>query len=180
MHNPAAHPRYDVVTRLLHWLIAVLLVAVVALGLWLSGLGLFDSRQASVGLWHKSLGLLVVVLMLLRLLWRWRRPALVAVGSRLEQGGARLVQGLMYVLVFVAGVSGYLLATGSGRALEWFGVLHVPSLFALGSGMLDQVKQVHEAAAWLLVALTVLHVLAVFKHQLLDRDPLLQRMSGKK
>lgn len=176
MHNPAAHPRYDVVTRLLHWLIAVLLVAVFALGLWLSGLGLFDSRQASVGLWHKSLGLLVVVLMLLRLLWRWRRPALVAVGSRLEQGGARLVQGLMYVLVCVAGGSGYLLATGSGRVLEWFGVLAIPSFVALGQGALERVHEVHITSVWLLAGLTGLHVLAVFKHQWVQRDSVLRRM----
>ena len=180
MQNPAPQPRHDFLTRLLHWLIALLLGVTFGLGLWLASLGLFDSRQAGVGLWHKSLGALVAVLMLLRLLWRWRLSALPAIGSRLEQRLAQLVQGLMYVLVFVAGSSGYLLATGSGRALEWFGLLHVPSLFALGSGMLDQVKQVHEAAAWLLVALTVLHVLAVFKHQLLDGDPVLRRMLGKK
>ena len=180
MQNPAPQSRHDFLTRLLHWLIAVLLVAVFALGLWLADLGLFDSRQAGVGLWHKSLGALVGVLMLLRLLWRWRQPALPAIGSRLEQRLARLVQGGLYVLVVLAACSGYLLATGSGRALEWFGVLHVPSLFSLGSGMLDQVKQVHEAAAWLLVALTVLHVLAVCKHQLLDGDPVLRRMLGKK
>lgn len=180
MQDLAPQPRHDFFTRLLHWLIAVLLVAVFALGLWLASLGLFDSRQAGVGLWHKSLGVLVGVLMLLRLFWRWRQPALPAIGSWLEQRLARLVQGGLYVLVVLAACSGYLLATGSGRALEWFGVLHVPALFALGSGTLDLVRQVHEAAAWLLVALTVLHVLAVFKHQLLDRDPLLQRMSGKK
>lgn len=180
MQDQAPQLRHDFFTRLLHWLIALLLVAVFALGLWLASLGLFDSRQASVGMWHKSLGALTGGLMLLRLLWSLRRPRLPAIGSRLEQLLARLVQGGLYALVFLAAGSGYLLATGSGRALEWFGVLQVPALFTLESGTLDLVRQVHEVAAWLLVALTVLHVLAVFKHQLLGREPLLRRMLGKK
>lgn len=179
MQDLSPQSRYDFFTRLLHWLIAVLLAVVFALGLWLAGLGLFDSRLAGVGLWHRSLGTLVGVLMLLRLLWRWRQSALPAIGSPLEQRLAQLVQGGLYMLVVLAACSGYLLATGSGRALEWFGVLHVPPLLSLGSGTLDVVRQVHEAAAWLLVALTSLHVLAVFKHQLLDREPVLRRMLGK-
>lgn len=168
--------RYDFFTRLLHWLIAVLLVAVFALGLWLASLGMFDGRQASVGMWHKSLGALTGMLMLLRLFWSWRRLRVPAVGSWLEQLLARLVQAGLYALVFLAASSGYLLATGSGRALEWFGVLQVPALFVLGSGTLDLVRQVHEIAAWLLVALIALHVLAVLKHHLLGRNPVLKRM----
>ena len=65
MQDHSPQPRYDLATRLLHWLIALLLVAVFALGLWLASLGLFDSRQASLGMWHKSLGALIAVLMLL-------------------------------------------------------------------------------------------------------------------
>lgn len=176
MQDHSPQPRYDLATRLLHWLIALLLVAVFALGLWLASLGLFDSRQAAAGMWHKSLGALTGILMLLRLLWRWRKPRLPAVGSLLEQLLARLVQSGLYLLVFLAIGSGYLLATGSGRALEWFGVLKIPALLALDAGVLDQVRQIHEVAAWLLVVLTVLHVLAAFKHQLLGPEPVLRRM----
>lgn len=174
--NPANPHRYDLLTRLLHWLLAVLLVAVFGLGLWLAGLGLFDGRQAAVGLWHKSLGGLAGVLMLLRLVWRWRQPALPTVGSLAEQSLARFVQALLYMLVLLAAVSGYLLATGSGRALEWFGVLPVPVLWLLDSAALEQVKNLHVASVWALAGLTLLHLLAVLKHQLLDRHAVLRRM----
>lgn len=174
MNNP--YPRHPLPARILHWLIALLLAMAFALGLWLTSLGLFDSRQASVGMWHKSLGVLTGLLMLLRLLWFWRRPALPGAGSRLERQLARLVQVLLYVLVLIAAGSGYLLATGSGRALEWFGVLHVPALLSLGSGMLDLVREVHGVSVWILAGLVGLHVLAVIKHQLLDREPVLKRM----
>ncbi len=169
-------PRHDLTTRLLHWLLAVLLVAVFALGVWLAGMGLFDSRQAGVGLWHKSLGLLTGVLMLLRLCLSVRRRALPPPGSRLEQGLARLVQASLYGLVLLAAVSGYLLATGSGRALEWFGRVQLPSLISLEPGVLEQLRNVHGVSVWLLAALVGLHVAAVIKHQWLDRLPLLRRM----
>lgn len=176
MQDKLLQLRYDLVTRWLHWLVALLLVLVFGLGLWLASLGLFDSRQAGVAMWHKSLGALTGVLMLVRMLWRWRQPALPGMGNRLEQLLARVVQGVLYVLVLLAVCSGYLLATGSGRPLEWFGWLAIPSLFALGQGALEQVNAVHVTSVWLLAAAVGLHVLAVIKHQFFDRKALLQRM----
>lgn len=176
MHNTLLHPRYDLFTRLLHWLLAVLLVVVFGLGLWLDGLGLFDSRQALASLWHTSLGVLAGLLMLLRLFWRWRQPAAPAIGSRLEQHLARLVQGGLYGLVLLAVCSGYLLATGSGRVLEWFGVVSVPALLSLDAAALANIRDLHGISVWLLAALSGLHLLAVLKHQLLDRQPLWKRM----
>lgn len=174
MSNPPS--RHPLSVRILHWLLALLLAAVFCLGLWLASLGMFDSRLAGVALWHKSLGALTGMLMVLRLAWFWRQLPLPGMGSRLEQLLARLVQALLYGLVFVAAGSGYLLATGSGRVLEWFGVLQVPALLALDSGELDLVREVHVTTAWTLAALTALHVLAVIKHQLLNPEPVLKRM----
>lgn len=169
--------RYPPVVRALHWLLALLLVAVFALGLWLGSLGLFDARQATAGLWHKSLGLLAALLMLARgLHWRWHRPALPPLGKPWEQRLATLVRGLLYAGVLLAALSGYLLATGSGRPLDWFGVLGLPPLVRLDSAMLAQVKSLHGFVVWTLAVLVGLHLLGAVKHQWLDRQPILKRM----
>lgn len=169
-------PGYDALTRLLHWLVALLLIIAFGLGWWLSGLGLFDSRQTEVSMWHKSLGLLVVTLTVLRMAWRWRQQPLPGVGSKLEQALARVVRAGLYVLVLLAAISGYLLATGSGRELDWFGVLLIPPLVELEQATLGRINDVHAVSVWLLAAVVAVHVLAVIKHQLFDRQAVLRRM----
>lgn len=176
MQDFAAPPRYNLLTRVLHWLLALLLVACFVLGLWLSSLGLFDSRQVAVALWHKSLGVLTGLLMLVRLLASWRKPALQPLGSRLEQRLARWLQFSLYGLTLIAVVAGYLLATGSGRELDWLGLVQLPALVGLEQSTLEQLRNLHGLVVWLLAALVGLHVAAVIKHQWLDRQPILRRM----
>lgn len=176
MQDSTAPLRYDLMTRVLHWLLALLLVASFALGLWLASLGLFDSRQALVGMWHKSLGLLAGLLMLLRLLASWRKTAPKPLGTVLEQRLARWLQRSLYGLTLIAVVAGYLLATGSGRALDWLGLVQLPALISLEPNSLEQLRNLHGLVVWLLAILVGLHVAAVIKHQWLDRLPILRRM----
>lgn len=169
-------PRYGAATRLLHWLLAALLLVLLGLGWWQSGMSLFDSRLASVSVWHKSLGVLAGLLTVVRLLWRWREPALPAVGSLHEQRLARVVRVGLYGLVLLAATSGYVLATGSGRSLELLGGLSLPAQGAMDAALLEQVKAVHQFSVWVLAALVGLHVLAVIKHQYDGRGAVLRRM----
>lgn len=171
--------RYALSVRLMHWLLAILLVSAFGLGVWLDSLSMFDSQQALAGFWHKSLGLLVGILMIVRWLVWLRQPPLPPlppVGSLLEQRLAKRVQALLYLLVVVAAVSGYLLATGSGRPLNWFGLVQIPAVVVLDSGALESIREVHGVTVWALAGLTGLHVLAVLKHQIAGPVAVLKRM----
>lgn len=168
--------RYALSVRLMHWLLAILLVSAFGLGVWLDSLSMFDSQQALAGLWHKSLGLLVGILMIVRWLVWLSQPPLPPVGSLLEQRLAKRVQALLYLLVVAAAVSGYLLATGSGRPLEWFGLVQIPAVVVLDSSALESIREVHGVTVWALAGLTGLHVLAVLKHQIAGRVVVLKRM----
>lgn len=168
--------RYGAVFRLLHWLVAGLLLVLLGLGWWQSGMSLFDRRLASVSMWHKSLGVLVFLLTVLRLLWCCRQQTLPAIGSKLERQLARVVRAGLYGLVLLAAVSGYVLATGSGRTLELFGLVSLPAVWVWDAAMLDQIRTVHMLSVWTLAALIGLHVLAVIKHQFDGGEPVLRRM----
>ena len=173
--------RYGLLRMLLHWTVALLLPLMVILGLWLTSLGRFDPALRQALFWHQGLGLLLALLMLLRALWRLASQT-PQQGRRtpMERYVLRKVRLLLYLLVFVACVSGYLLATGGNRELFWFDLLRMPQLLQLGMGELEQVKAMHQASVWALCALVVLHVLAALKYQLLNKEPILQRMLGRR
>lgn len=173
--------RYGLLSMLLHWTVALLLPLMVILGLWLTSLGRFDPALDQALFWHQGLGLLLAALMLLRALWRLASQT-PQQGKRtaMERYVLRKVRLLMYLLVFIAGASGYLLATGGSRELIWFDLVHMPQLMQLGLGDLGQVKSVHQASVWALCALVILHVMAALKYQIIHKEPILQRMFGRR
>lgn len=173
--------RYGLVSMLLHWGVALLLLILVWLGLRVTSLGIFDpGLEPAINL-HQSLGLLLVVLMLLRLAWRSKSVAPAPLGgNQLQRYVLRKVRLLMYLLVFVAGISGYLLATGASREFAWFGLMQMPVFSKLGMAEIAQLKNLHGLAVWSLCALVVLHVAAALKVQFIDRQAMLQRMLGKR
>lgn len=170
--------RYGVLTVVLHWLVAVLIAVLVGLGLWMTRLGVFDPWYQTVPMLHTSLGALVAVLMLVRLLWRARASTPVAPVARSAKEAllGKLVHGVLYGNVLVVIASGYLAATGAGRAIEWFNLVSVPVLIDVSAAQVEWLKTVHAWSVWFLVGLIALHVAAVLKHQLIDKDPMLQRM----
>lgn len=170
--------RYGLLSVVLHWLIAVLIAVLVGLGLWMTSLGVFDSWYRTAPMLHTSLGAVVAVLMLIRVLWRVpaKTPVPAVPRSRLITMLGKLVHLVLYANVFAVLVSGYLAATGSGRALEFFNLFAVPSVLSFTSSQVDLIKTVHELSVWVLVGFIALHFAAVLKHQLIDKDPMLQRM----
>ncbi len=173
--------RYGLLSMLLHWSIAVLVLALLLLGVWFAGLGNFDGNKQLARSWHQGLGLLVAVLMLVRMFWRWRsvNPQQ-GPRSALERQVLRKVRLFMYLLVFVACISGYLLASSGSRELDWFGLFQVAQLTRLDMAQLAQVRSLHTIAVWSLATLVALHVLATLKYQLLQKEPILQRMLGRR
>lgn len=191
--------RYNKTTIILHWLIGLLLLAMLALGLWMSelpkdlpdvgALNLFDlgiytlqlsepmSPRAFYFNLHKSIGTTLLLLILFRVIWRLTHaaPDFPATMQAWEKKLATAAHNVLYALMLAMPVSGLLMTLYSKYGLLWFGIrvfdgLDIPQLR-------DAFKEAHWIIAISLLTLIVLHVAAALKHQWLDKDTIMSRMS---
>jgi cytochrome b561 len=164
--------------RAFHWLIAALILAQGVIGLTMVQMGLTPAKVRVFAL-HKSIGMTILALVLLRIAWRLgeRRPADPPAMPRWQRRAARVVHLALYVLILAIPLSGWWFNSASNAPLVWFGWLNLPSL----TGGYDPVWKprallVHQTLFWVLVALLVAHVGAALWHHFRERDDVLRRM----
>lgn len=166
--------RYNGVARALHAGIALLLIANLALGL------LHDALEKTVNVMplHKSTGLTVLALTLVRIGWRlkWRAPPFVPAIARREAAAARLVHGAFYALMLALPLTGWIMSSAGTRPLAWFGAAFPKLPVAKGSALAEISHEGHEVMGFVLIALIVLHVAAALRHHYVLRDGVLRRM----
>jgi cytochrome b561 len=178
---PLRTVRYGSLAITLHWLMALGLVGMFAVGLYMTGLP-FSIQRLKLYNWHKWAGVCVLALATLRLIWRvvHRPPALpAAVASampRWQHVAHHATHGLLYALFFIVPLVGWAYSSAAGFPIVWFGVLPLPSFVPVNPALAEAIKPWHQITAYALAALVALHVAAVAKHQLIDRDGLLRRM----
>ena len=172
--------RYGLVAILLHWLVAATVIGLAILGLWMTDLSYYSPYYRSAPFWHKSIGITLAAVLVLRLLWRWGnpRPAHLPNHQRWELGMAALVHGLLYLLLFVIVVSGYLISTAKGQGISVFGWFEIPASITGLPSQADRAGAVHYWVAITVLGLAALHALGALKHHFLDRDDTLRRMLG--
>ena len=180
LKNSLSH--YGVISVVLHWLVAVTVFALFAVGFWMVDLSYYSQWYRTAPHWHKSIGILLAVVMLLRLLWRWLSPPPQALSTHRhwERITAAVVQLCLYLGILLLVISGYLISTEDGRPIAVFGWFEVPALGALFANQADIAGLVHEYVAYSLIALAVLHGAAALKHHYIDKDHTLKRMFGRK
>ena len=169
--------RYSTVSLVLHWGIAALVLAQVCLITLHEGAP--DGAPDPYIGWHKSVGLSILVLTLVRIGWRLMNPALPAPPGTptWEKVAARTVHILFYVVLIAMPMTGWLASSAGGREIEWFGLFPWPLLPVEGGRETARsLMGLHELAMKGLYVLIALHVLAALKHQFLDRDNVLHRM----
>jgi len=173
--------RYGLVSILLHWGVALAVFGLFGLGLWMVGLDYYSNWYRRAPELHKGIGILLLLAMLLRLLWRLASPPPPALASYspATRRGAALVHALLYLGLFALMLSGYLISTADGRAIEVFGWFAVPATLSGVDGQEDLAGVVHRWLAWGMVGLAALHALAALKHHFIDRDATLSRMLGR-
>ena len=176
-----SNSRYGLTSILLHWLVALAVFGMFGLGLWMVDLSYYDPWRKAAPELHKSIGLLLFAVMLLRLVWRRVSPppAPTPNQGRLTRLAAHAGHLLLYVGLFGVMISGYLISTAEGVGIPLFGWFEVP---ALVSGLPEQAEiagDVHFYLAWALVIFAGLHALAALKHHFIDRDATLLRMLGR-
>lgn len=170
--------RYSTPAIVLHWLVALLIFVAFPLGLYMADLPLSPTKLKLVS-YHKWIGVTVAMLAALRLVWRLTHeaPPLPAAITGWERRLSAVTHGLLYVLILVIPVSGWLMSSAKGVQTVWFGVLPLPDLIGKDKALGEQLGELHEALNYTMLALVVLHVAGALKHHFIERQPFLQRMS---
>lgn len=167
---------YGLVTRLMHWLMAIAIVAMFGLGLWMVDLDYYSPYYNSAPALHKSVGILLLLALVLRFGWRIAnvKPDDGDLG-RLERAASRIVHWGFYPLLLALMISGYLISTADGRPIDVFGWFNVPSP-GENKGLEDTAGAVHAYLAYLTIVLAAVHSVGALKHHLIDRKNTLTRM----
>ena len=170
--------RYTKTAILLHWLIALLIIAAFVMGLVMTGIAGFTPNKLRYFSWHKWIGVTVLALAAVRLLWRlWHRPpAHPAHLPAWQNVAAEGVHWLLYGLMFAVPVSGYLYTLSAGVPVVYLGLWQMPVLMAPNPELKPLLREVHYWLDMTMAALVLGHAGAALKHHLVDRDSVLQRM----
>jgi cytochrome b561 len=178
--EPGATPsRYSGGAIFFHWLIAALIIANIAVALVTDDWE--GPARAAAMQFHKATGFTVLLLSLLRVLWRLlhRPPPFPAEIRRWEAIGARAAHWLFYVLMIVLPLTGWLMisAAAERRPFNWYGLFGLPYLPVQGNKALGGFShEAHEVLGYVMIALIALHVAAALKHHFADRTRLIARM----
>lgn len=167
---------YGVVSRGFHWLMALVIVAMFALGIWMVDLDYYSPYYHSAPDLHKSVGILLLIALALRFGWRLAsiKPADDELTS-FERTAARVVHWGFYPLLLALMVSGYLISTADGRPIDVFGLFSIPSP-GENKGLEDTAGEVHAWLAYSVIVLAAVHAAAALKHHVIDRHRTLSRM----
>ena len=168
--------RYGALSQLIHWSIAIHVIGLFVLGYWMTGLGYYDDWYHEAPQWHKSFGILLTFIWLLRIYWIFVNAKVEHVGLKpWERFASKSTQNLMQLLVLVVIISGYLISTADGRAVDFFDLFSIPSLYEK-QGMEDISGWIHEIVAYVLIGLALGHGLMAIKHHFINADEVLKSM----
>ncbi|HTV98572.1 MAG TPA: cytochrome b [Steroidobacteraceae bacterium] len=174
---PNQATRYGVLAQTFHWVIAALIVVQFVLAKTAMPLPLGVHKLALLAR-HKSFGMTVLMLAILRVLWRLRTapPPLPAGMSRFERGAARGTHIAMYVLLFAMPLTGWMMSSAKNYAVSWFGLFTWPNLIGKSDAAFDLLRATHDTLSYVLFAVAALHIVAALKHHFWNRDDVLVRM----
>ena len=190
--------QYTTVAKLLHWLIAIAIFGMFALGWYMSELpkeapkqmafDLFDwgivtwqvAEEISVRTFyfnlHKSLGVTIFALILFRIFWRFthKPPAILNTYKAWERKLANGAHHLLYLLMVALPLSGIVMAVASKYGIKWFGLEFIGGLD--NKPLREAFKEVHEIVGVIMLLVIILHIAGALKHKFIDKDDTLKRM----
>ncbi len=168
--------RYQASSILLHWLMALALVANFTLGVSVHEMDLSPMKLKMLA-WHKWAGMSLLALVTLRLINRLIfRPPPPEPAPLWQQRAASWMHAALYVLMFAIPFSGWLVTSAAGIPMIYLNLWELPQLLPKNLEWADGLKEIHEALNQALLTLVIVHVLAAIKHHFFDRDNTLVRM----
>jgi cytochrome b561 len=174
--------RFGLLTKLLHWTIALLMLFLIWLGWYMVDLTYYDKWYNASLYWHRALGLLVLGLALVKIGWQFRSPAPHATAPTLqpwERAAARAMHLLLLLMMLLIPITGYLISTSAGKSVPLLFGAEIPALFAVDEKLRDLAIEVHFWLAYATAFLAAGHAGAALKHEFVNRDGTLARMLWK-
>lgn len=169
--------RYTLSMRIFHWLMAAMVLCLIPFGMWMASLPQdYPDKFTYYGL-HKSFGMIVLMLIALRLINRWRSeiPQLPNEIKKFDKALSAITVVALYAFMFAMPISGYLMSTFGGHPVAIFS-LQIPSVVSANPDLGKLFRELHEMIAFGLIAAFVLHVAGTLKHYWVERVNLLKRM----
>jgi cytochrome b561 len=168
---------YGSVAKAFHWLMALLILGMLAMGLYMDGMPTGPDQYKLIGL-HKSFGTLVLMVVIFRLGWKAMNtvPLLPTTLNIWEKRLAHAGHAVLYLLMFAMPLSGWAMSSAAGFPVSFFGLFVLPDIVAPNHALKETFEDVHEALAWALIAMIILHVLAALLHHFYYKNNILRRM----
>ena len=174
--------RYSTTAQLLHWAVAGMIVTQFILAKLAERADEAQQLVRQLGLLanHKSVGITILALAVIRLLWRLfnKPPALPPMMPRWQVAASHVSHWTLYLLLFAMPVTGWLMSSASAYSVSWFNLYQLPDLVAPDPALKETFETVHELLAKVLLVVAGLHILAALKHAVVDRDGVLSRMTS--
>jgi len=177
MNNNIAARGYTSLAVLLHWLIAIGVFVMIGIAWYMVDIPKGSPDRSFWFNLHKSIGVTVGVLVLVRIAWRLghKPPPLPASMPSWEVTAAKISHGLLYACLLVMPTVGFIASNFTKYGVKYFGI-QIGPFFGENQGLRDALQEVHEITSYILVVVVVVHVLAAFKHLVVDKDGVFQRM----
>jgi cytochrome b561 len=169
--------RWGSTAQLLHWLIVALIITQVILASMAEDLPLGMKKLAMYAR-HKSVGITILGLAVIRLAWRWANPTptLPTTLKPYERVLAQLTHAALYLLLFAMPLTGWMMTSARGFPVSWFGFIQLPDFVPRDQALYNLMKETHDNLALALYVVVGLHVLAALKHHFMLKDDVLRRM----
>ena len=169
--------QYGIVTKFLHWLMALIIIGMLALGLYMSALPISEEKLQLYGI-HKEFGILILMLVIFRITWRIGNivPLLPNTIPAWQKFAAHAVHWALYGFMFALPITGWLMTSAAGLPPSFFGLFTLPALLSPNPVWLNLFVTIHTWLAYGLIATFGAHVGAALKHHFINKDDVLRRM----
>jgi len=166
-NNPV---NYGHVSRLLHWLMAIIIIGLMIVGLYMTGLDREDPSRRELYHLHKAFGMTIILLGIIRIGWIFiSHPPQLPVGLKAwETKLAKSAKHLLYLLIVFVPVSGYTMSTLLGYPVDIFGLFELPMLMEKNKEVGEIFRSIHWIIAYLMIGVVGLHAAGALKHRLFD------------
>ncbi|WP_028486180.1 cytochrome b [Thiomicrorhabdus chilensis] len=171
---------FGLVSRANHWISAFLFIGLIALGIYMHELPKSPEKFELYDL-HKSLGIGLFVLMMLRLVWLKISPNPEQIShNRFEHILAHSVKGILYLAMIMMPISGWIMSNSGGHEVAFFNLFTLPNLVGENETVHEIAEGIHGTMGPLMILVIALHIAGALKHHLIYKDNTLKRMLGKK
>jgi cytochrome b561 len=168
---------WGALSKALHWIIVILIITQFVIASRAHNLPRGPALLEAWG-WHKSFGMTILMLAVIRLAWRWMNPVpdLTAETRPWERVLARLSHVLLYGLIFALPLTGWLMSSAKNYPVSWFKIFQWPDLVAPDPAFSELMESTHHVLVKVLLAVALLHIAGALKHHFIDKNDVLKRM----